>query len=113
MSHTVGFAVLATSMVAFTLSTGVYLVRGEQALRKFRSRYPVPWASSDKPSFFVFSVRWDRYWSTAAASNFFTFREYRTLDDSDLSRECDVVRVWQFVSWAALASIFLSLYALS
>ena len=113
MAHaTMGFAAVGASIVAFTLSTGVYVIRGERALRKFRVRYPVPWTNYDKPSFFVLSLRWDRYWSTAAASNFFTFRDYRTLDDPDLSRECDIVRIWQFVSCAALAAIFLTLYAL-
>ena len=107
-----GLVALAASMLAFGLSSGVYLVLGERALRKFRSRYPASWAKYDKPSFFVLSVRWDRYWSTAAASNFFTFREYRALSDATLSRECDLVRLWQFASYAALGAMLLILYEL-
>ena len=55
----------------FVFTSIVYVVLGERALRLFRSRYPVEWTKRDEPSFVVLVPSWRRYYSPAAASNFF------------------------------------------
>ena len=91
----------------FVFTSIVYVVLGERALRLFRSRYPVEWTKRDEPSFVVLVPSWRRYYSPAAASNFFTFRDYRALNDAGLARQCDVVRLWQVTSYAALGMLLL------
>jgi len=101
MALTALFASYIVLFLAFVVSTVVYLVLGQRVLRAFQARYPAEWKLRGEPTFVSFAILGSRWWRPITADNFFTYREYLALDDSELTRRAEVVRAFQRVAFAA------------
>jgi hypothetical protein len=113
MGITVVLAMYIALVAIFLISGTAYFVLGERVLRRFRSRYPEEWRRRGEPTFISFAILGARWWRPVSAFNFFNYCEYRLLDDEELTRRADAVRMLQRTAFgSSTASLVLAVVAI-